>query len=679
MDDFVFRFFQQVILMSDRPNTSTRRRRLAGLARLSLARLSLARLTLAAGLGIVAGPTASAATPSVQDALGLRPVQSDVRLNPIAAAMVPSLEVRVIDRQEYSGLELVGPAGEVFRRFVDTNADNKIDQWCYFNNNVEVYRDIDNDFNGRPDEYRWLGTEGSKWGLDDRQDGRVDRWKQISAEEVTAEIVAAIASKDARRFEAVLATAREIKSLGLDSDHTAELTAASAEAAEAFSEMARSQNQVPADARWLQFAAAQPGILPAGTDGSTKDVTAYENVVAMYAAGEDDASSGANAGSGQILIGTLVKIGDSWRTLRAPIVDMESEAASRLTGLIFGGSTTIADGSPNGGLDERTQALVAQLETLDGQLSSASTAAETRRLHAARADVIESLIEAAGDRETRETWVRQLVDTLVIAVQTGDYPDGVERMRKVAPRFAKRDASLASYADYAAIGSEYVTKQTPDADFAKVQRWYLKALEGFVDRYTRTTETAKAYLQLALAKEFEENETEALDYYKQVASGFPGTDEGEKAAGAVRRLTSVGKPIDLSGQTIDGRSFRLTSLKGKPVVIHYWATWCEPCKQDIKLLRRLQAAYARRGLEIVGVNVDGTRDQAVGYLRENKLPWTQLFEPGGLESSPLANRLGVQTLPTMMLIDANGRVVRHNVRAAELDDELAAMNKATRR
>ena len=93
----------------------------------------------------------------------------------------------------------------------------------------------------------------------------------------------------------------------------------------------------------------------------------------------------------------------------------------------------------------------------------------------------------------------------------------------------------------------------------------------------------------------------------------------------------------------------------------------------------MQAAYARSGLQIVGVNVDGTREQAAEFLKENRLPWMQLFEPGGLEASPLANRLGVQTLPTMLLIDANGRVVNHNIRAAELNDALAGMSKATRR
>ena len=163
----------------------------------------------------------------------------------------------------------------------------------------------------------------------------------------------------------------------------------------------------------------------------------------------------------------------------------------------------------------------------------------------------------------------------------------------MALKFAGNDESLKSYADYQAISTEYVVRQTPDADFAKVQEWYLESLGGFVERYPRTPEAAQAWLQLALSKEFEDKESDALVFYKKVASAFPSTDAGEKAAGAVRRLESVGQLVDLQGTTLQGKNFRLSQLRGRPVVLHYWATWCEPCKQDMKLLRRLQATYYR--------------------------------------------------------------------------------------
>jgi len=144
----------------------------------------------------------------------------------------------------------------------------------------------------------------------------------------------------------------------------------------------------------------------------------------------------------------------------------------------------------------------------------------------------------------------------------------------------------------------------------------------------------------------------------------------------VRRLESVGREIPLTGSTLDNKPFDLARLKGKPVVIHYWATWCEPCKQDMKVLRELQARYQRAGLQIVGVNVDGVRADAIKFANEAKIAWPTLFAEGGLDASPLASALGVQTLPTMLLIDAKGKVVRHNIAASQLDEEIDRMIRA---
>ena len=55
------------------------------------------------------------------------------------------------------------------RKFVDTNDDNVVDQWSYYKDGVEVYRDIDSNYNGKADQYRWFHTGGSRWGLDPKE------------------------------------------------------------------------------------------------------------------------------------------------------------------------------------------------------------------------------------------------------------------------------------------------------------------------------------------------------------------------------------------------------------------------------------------------------------------------------------------------------------------------------
>ncbi len=617
--------------------------------------------------GLLAIQPATAATPSAKDALQLKPVQANVDYEIVEPAALAKCTVADLEHDDWSGWEVRSGDGTMLRRFADTNGDNKVDLWCYFNYGVEVYRDIDRDFNTKADQYRWLGTAGTRWGIDENEDGKIDSWKQISPEEVTAEVVGALADHDAARFARLLATGKELESIGLGSETARRLATKASRAAKEFSDFSKRQKAVGRDAKWVQFAAATPGVVPSGTEGATADFTVYENAVAMF---ED------KSGSGQLLVGTIIRVNDAWRIVDLPAVGENGESVAQSSGNFFTpGGMAHSAASLDSGMGAQSQQLVTDLEEIDRKLSSVSNPKELAKLHETRAQLVSRLIKATDNPSERDAWTRQLVDTVSMATQSGVYPDGIKQLQVIVRSLGENNDSLKSYTEYMMIGAEYALRQTPDADFAEVQKWYLETLTEFVDRYPRMPESAQAMLQLALSKEFEDKEKDALGYYKKVAVAFPGTDTAEKAEGAVRRLESVGQVIDLQGNSIDGKPFRLAQLRGRPVVLHYWATWCEPCKQDMKLLRALQARYQKAGLVLVGVNVDATSEMAKGFLKQNPLPWIQLFDDGGLESSDLAKAFGVQTLPTMMLIDDRGRVVRHNVRAAELESELDKLAK----
>lgn len=610
-----------------------------------------------------AAPLAHADTPAPDQALGIQPVQPDVPFQSVDPADVDSCVVKEFSENGWTGWIVETADGIRLRRFADTNGDEKIDQWCYYDQGVEVYRDIDSNFNGKVDQYRWLGTAGTRWGLDQDESGSVDAWKQISAEEVSAEVVAALANRDTDRFAALLATDSEIRALGLGKSATDRLLAKTKAAVASFADLADDAAAVAEDARWVQFASTAPGVVPAGTEGAQRDVKVYENAVAMF----DSQGKG-----GQVLIGTLVQAGDNWRLIDVPHVLAEDQPLTQSVGFFFtpGGNLTAVN-TARASIGAETQELVSNLERIDGQLATASSPTDLAELNRRRVDVVERLIAAASDPVERETWMRQLVDTVSMAVQTGSYPEGIQRLRRFSASIPSSAAELQAYTQFQIISADYASRQMPDADFAKVQEWYLGELNKFVQTYPDSREAGQAMLQLGLNKEFEERLPEAIEYYGKVAQAFAGTDMGEKAAGAVRRLQSAGKALPFTGRTLGGEAFNLAALRGRPVVIHYWATWCEACKQDMKLLRQLQAKYQSSRLQIVGVNVDSSREQAAAYLKENSVPWPQLFEDGGLESSGLAKQLGVQTLPMMLLIDADGNVVSHNVYAANLDAELA--------
>ena len=253
-----------------------------------------------------------AAQPSVSEALKLKPIQSDIDYDLPDDAAAEKCSLNPINAGNVSGWEVRDGDGNVLRRFLDTNNDNKVDQWCYFKDGIEVYRDIDSDFNRKADQYRWLGTAGIRWALDTNEDGRIDQWKTISPEEVSEEVIAALGARDAVRFRRLLLTVDELKTLQLGDEQEKLLSKKIAETAAGSDTLARTQKLVERDTSWVNFGGTRPGVVPAGTDGSKRDLQVYENAAAVVE------TAGTHT---QIIIGTLVRTGEVWRVIDLPQVD----------------------------------------------------------------------------------------------------------------------------------------------------------------------------------------------------------------------------------------------------------------------------------------------------------------------------------------------------------------------
>ena len=610
-----------------------------------------------------------AARPTPAQALQLTPIQANVDYDTPTAEETDKCTVEPVKEGDVVGWALLDPTGRPLRRFLDTNGDNKVDLWCYYQEGVEVYRDVDGNFNGKADQYRWLGLGGTRWGVDRDENGTVDEWRMISAEEVTAEITAALRERDAARFQRILLTDTELKSLGLGEARTKEIAERITKATAGFADLAKTQEIVTAKTEWTHFGASRPGIVPAGTAGSTKDIVVYDNVMAVIQT--DDKMS-------QIAVGTLIRVGDNWRAIELPQNLLDDQTAAASTGFFHTASMTRRPDIPGPTgqeLSEAAQRVFTQLEQVEKDLAKATTAADQSRLNARRADLLEQLIGMASSATERENWVRQYADTISAAAQSGSYPDGVKRLETYFTKLTanRETADIAAYVKLRALSAAYsLAVQNPKADYAKIQTAWLSDLEEFIRQFGNSPGAAEAMLQLAVAKEFSGEEDEALRWYARIVADHSTSPMADKAAGAKRRLESVGQKIELKGTSIDDRPVDLADLEGKVVLIHYWATWCEPCKQDLEVLKNMHAKYGSGGFTLIGISLDSDRQTLTDYLQANRLPWPQLYEDGGLDNR-FADELGILTLPVMILIDKDGKVLHRNIQAAELDAELGKL------
>lgn len=609
----------------------------------------------------------SAAAPSADQALKLMPVQSGIDYDKPTAEEVAKCKIQAKKIDGHVGWIVESPNGVILRKFVDTNDDNVVDHWSYYNDGLEVYRDIDSNFNGKADQYRWFHTGGSRWAVDTNEDGVIDSWKAMSAEEVTAEVVAAIGTHDADRFARLILTPVELKSLGLGksrADNIAEkLTKATAD----FKAMSTRQKTITKDTLWVQFSANRPGVVPAGTDESTKDLRVYENVTAIV---EGD---GKHA---QVQIGTLVQVGDVWRVIDMPQAAGEGQADTSPSGFFFAAMSTQRNDTTAAGNGDAGQKLLTDLEALDQEAAKATTPEEQSRSIGKRADLLEQIAAAAKNADDRAMWLRQLADMISAAVQSGTCTDGADRLKALFEKLEKSDTdkALAGYVKFRQLTAAYVlSMQAPKADYSKIQTEWLKTLEQYISDYPTTADAAEAMLQLAISQEFMGQEDDAKKWYVRIVKEFPDSAAAKKAAGAQTRLDSVGKPITLVGQSPAGSPVDLAKFKGKVVLIQYWATWCGPAKADMATLKELWNKHGR-SFTIIGVSLDNSVKDLNAYLGENPLPWPQIYEEGGLDSRP-ANVLGILTVPTMILVDQQGKVVNRNVVVADLESELKRLIK----
>jgi thiol-disulfide isomerase/thioredoxin len=108
----------------------------------------------------------------------------------------------------------------------------------------------------------------------------------------------------------------------------------------------------------------------------------------------------------------------------------------------------------------------------------------------------------------------------------------------------------------------------------------------------------------------------------------------------------------LSGTALTGAHVDLTALRGHPVVIDFWASWCGPCRDEQDELNSLVSRYAARGVQFVGVDIRDDAANAKAYVHEFHVQYPSVFDP----ASDAANSFNVVAPPTALVVDASGTI-----------------------
>jgi thiol-disulfide isomerase/thioredoxin len=111
-----------------------------------------------------------------------------------------------------------------------------------------------------------------------------------------------------------------------------------------------------------------------------------------------------------------------------------------------------------------------------------------------------------------------------------------------------------------------------------------------------------------------------------------------------------------SAKDLSGKTWETGSMGNRVTIIHFWATWCPPCRKEIEYLREIYNDYRGRGLDIIGINVEGIeRADLTRFLAGMRVDWPQIHERGALQGR-LARLFGITRLPGAFIVDQQGTI-----------------------
>jgi thiol-disulfide isomerase/thioredoxin len=599
---------------------------------------------LAGCLLLVTG-VGSARAATVADMLKIKPDFPDIQITTPSPQEYASCELKwVKGNNDSSGTYLLlDGRKQLLRRYVLVGG--KIQTFSYYKDGVEVYREIANTTSGKKHEYRWLNSGGMKWGIASREDGKIDQWKMISAEEASQEVFAALAAGDFTRLQALFVTDVELRTLpAAEGQRIAGLIK---NASYKFQATRSKTPGLDAKAHFVRVESAVPQCIPADANGSEQEQIRFPYRTILFESSEKDKEG--KAKHDFVQTGELIKIGLAWRLIEGP-------------GIGDGGETT---DSSNPALAKLYDDLAVLDKTPPPPLPVPGIDKSTQDYNLKRVAIINKILTYVQGTD-KENWIKQKLDNLSSAYQAGEQAslvilaDQRDHFVKSAP-----GSEMAAFATYRHLWALYAEKLAKSPT-APIQNKWLDELAKFAQTYPNAEDTPEALRLLATGCEYAGKDEEAKRWYQLIAKNFPNLPMAQSAAGAVRRLDLIGRNMTLAGPQLGTNApFNVNNMTGKLVVVYYWSSTVSVCATEFTTLKRLQAAHGK-DVEFVTISLDANPQAATQFLQKAQLPAINLYTPGEF-SSPLATYYGINTLPTMFLIGKDGRVIDRNLQANDLE------------
>lgn len=197
--------------------------------------------------------------------------------------------------------------------------------------------------------------------------------------------------------------------------------------------------------------------------------------------------------------------------------------------------------------------------------------------------------------------------------------------------------------------------------------------QGYIRNYIDTTKYPLLGIFGASILNIEEHGQYLTEYLKKAEAAMPGSSYVHDLKAKVEtatRLAIGGTAPDFELKSPKGETLKLSSLKGKVVLLDFWASWCRPCRMENPNVVRLYDAYNKKGFEVFSVSLDKDMQKWVAAIQQDNLKWTNHGSNLMFWQEPVAKLYEVSSIPQTFLLDKEGKIIGKNLRGEALEQKL---------
>ena len=216
-------------------------------------------------------------------------------------------------------------------------------------------------------------------------------------------------------------------------------------------------------------------------------------------------------------------------------------------------------------------------------------------------------------------------------------------------------------------GKEKVT----EADLAAE----LKEFDALLEKYKgdKSDDVAQILvMKFSLYSSVLGDEKKGAEVIEQLQRDFPGSEATVRVKRRVeakkrRDALVVGSKFpDFEEKDLAGKPLSIAGVKGKVVLIDFWATWCTPCVLELPNVLEAYEKYHGSGFEIIGISLDKDRQQLEKFIKQKNMTWPQFFD-GKVWENKLSQQYGINSIPATYLLDGEGKIIASNLEGKALE------------